>query len=198
VTALDSIPRWRLCLYAFVAGALTAAVVAVVAVAQGFVSPPVEREVVVQTRIREQVRTVTQVEYRDRVQQRTITRDVPVVLYIDGGVRIERELVTVVDYQRETDAAGETKTDASRATDTSQKSTERPVLPSWSVGVLVGGQFAGTPALKLPNAPGLVVGIEAGYRVPLDRLGLPPRYSVWVTGWGTTSGAAGGGLRGEF
>lgn len=53
-------------------------------------------------------------------------------------------------------------------------------------------------SLKLPNAPGLVLGLEAGYRVPLDRLGLPPRYSLWVEAWGTTSGAAGGGLRGEF
>lgn len=192
---MKSIPRWRLCLYAFVAGALTVAVAAMFALGQGLVSQPVEREI--ETRV--VTKTVTEwrerIEYRDRERMRTVTRDVPVVVYVDGGVRVERELVTVVDYRRDASGSSDGSETQTITSDTHQKSTERPVLPSWSVGVLVGGQFAGAPALKLPNAPGLVVGIEAGYRVPLP---LPPRYSLWLEAWGTTSGAAGGGVRGEF
>lgn len=195
---LASVPRWRVGLYSFVAGLLVAAVAAVVAVGQGLVTPPVEREV--ETRVVTKVETQWQikVEFRDRERLRTVTRDVPVVVYVDGGTRVEREVVTVVDYQRDTDGSGDSSGTQSEATDVRQKVTEISKLPAWSVGVLVGGQFAGTPAVKLPNAPGLVVGLEAGYRVPLDRIGVAPRYSLWLEAWGTTSGAAGGGVRGEF
>lgn len=196
--AIDAVPRWRVGLYAFVAGALTALVAGIVAVGQGLYTPPVERETVTVTRTVEKWRTRYEFADREVVKQRTVTRDVPVVVYVDGGVRIERELVTVVDYSRAADASGVATGEGETKQETTQKTTERPVLPSWSVGVLVGGQFAGKPALAIPNAPGLVLGLEAGYRVPLDRIGLPPRYSLWVTGWGTTSGVAGGGLRGEF
>lgn len=71
-------------------------------------------------------------------------------------------------------------------------------VPRWRVGVQVGGQFLGKPALALPQAPGLVFGVEASYRVPIDRLGLPPRYGVWVGAWGGTYGAAGASVSGEF
>lgn len=184
---LAAIPRWRVGLYAFVAGAGLAVAVAVAAVGQGLVSPPVEREVEVRTVIRERV--------AQRVAKRSnvVTTSTPGLLRIpDGGVLLAYTTVTR-DLSTE-----DSTTDATRATDTAQKTTERPVLPSWSVGVLVGGQFAGTPALQLPQAPGLVLGVTAGYRVPLDRLGVAPRYGLWVEAWGTTSGAAGGGLRGEF
>lgn len=188
---LGDVPRWRVGIYGFVAGVLVAGVAAMVALAQGFVSPPVEREVTVQTVVRERV--VTKMAKRANVV--TVTTSTPGLLRVpDGGVLLA---YTTTSTTRDT-STEDTSTDANRATDTSQKSTERPVLPSWSVGVLVGGQFAGSPALKLPNAPGLVVGLEAGYRVPLDRLGVAPRYSLWVEAWGTTSGAAGGGVRGEF
>lgn len=188
---LASIPRWRVGLYAFVAGVLTAAVAAGVCVAQGLVTPPVEREVDVRTIVRERV--VTKTAKRSNVV--TTTTSTPGLLRVpDGGVLLAYSTTTTTRHT----STEESSTASSSLTDTAQKSTERPVLPSWSVGVLVGGQFAGQPALKLPSAPGLVLGVEAGYRVPLDRLGLPPRYSLWVTGWGTTSGAAGGGLRGEF
>lgn len=195
---LATIPRWRVGLYAFVAGAGMAGALLISALGSGLVTPPVEREVVVETRTVEKWRTRYEFADREVVKQRTVTRDVPVVVYVDGGERIERELVTVVDYSRTADASGVATGEGETKRDTSQRVTERPVLPSWSVGVLVGGQFAGKPALAIPNAPGLVLGLEAGYRVPLDRLGMPPRHSLWVTGWGTTSGAAGGGIRGEF
>lgn len=188
---LASVPRWRVGLIAFVAGVLVAGVVAMVALAQGFVSPPVEREVTVQTVVRERV--VTKVAKRANVV--TTTTSTPGLLRVpDGGVLLA---YTTTSTTRDTSTEDST-TDASRAADTSQKSTERPVLPSWTIGVLVGGQFAGKPALSIPQAPGLVLGIEAGYRVPLDRIGVAPRYSLWLEAWGTTSGAAGGGLRGEF
>ena len=188
---LAAVPRWRVGLYAFVAGALSAAVAAGVCVAQGLVTPPVEREVEVRTVFRE--RAVTKVAKRANVV--TTTTSTPGLLRVpDGGVLLAYSTTTTT---RDT-STEDTSTDASRAVDTAQKSTERPVLPSWSVGVLVGGQFAGTPALKLPQAPGLVLGVTAGYRVPLDRLGVAPRYGLWVEAWGTTSGAAGGGLRAEF
>lgn len=188
---LASVPRWRVGLIAFVAGVLVAGVVAMVALAHGFVSPPVEREVTVQTVVRERV--VTKVAKRANVV--TTTTSTPGLLRVpDGGVLLA---YTTTSTTRDTSTEDST-TDASRTADTAQKSTERPVLPSWSVGVLVGGQFAGKPALSIPQAPGLVLGLEAGYRVPLDRLGVAPRYSLWLEAWGTTSGAAGGGVRGEF
>lgn len=188
---LAAIPRWRVGVIAFVAGALSAAVAAGVCVAQGLVTPPVEREVEVRTVVRERI--VSKTAKRNNVT--TVVTSTPGLLRVpDGGVLLAYSTTTTT---RDT-STEDTSTDASRAVDTAQKSTERPVLPSWSVGVLVGGQFAGQPALKLPNAPNLVLGVEAGYRVPLDRMGLPPRYSLWVEAWGTTSGAAGGGLRGEF
>lgn len=188
---LASVPRWRVGVIAFVAGVLTAAVAAGVCVAQGLVTPPVEREVEVRTVVRERLVTKT----AKRANVVTTTTSTPGLLRVpDGGVLLAYSTTTTTRDTSTEDSA----TAASSSTDTAQKSTERPVLPSWSVGVLVGGQFAGKPAVTLPNAPGLVLGLEAGYRVPLDRLGLPPRFSVWVTGWGTTSGAAGGGVRGEF
>lgn len=77
----------------------------------------------------------------------------------------------------------------------------RLLLPSWTVGAL------GGVLLTQGAAPRGVVGLEAGYRVPLDRLGLPSRYSGWVEAWGLfappvagqgVAGAAGVGLRAEF
>lgn len=188
---LSAIPRWRVGLYAFVTGVLTAAVAAGVCVAQGIVTPPVEREVEVRTVVRERVVTKT----AKRANVTTTTTSTPGLLRVpDGGVLLVHTLTTTTRDLSTEDASSA----SSSSTDTASRTRETPVLPSWSVGVLVGGQFAGTPALRLPNAPGLVLGLEAGYRVPLDRLGLPPRYSLWVEAWGTTSGAAGGGLRGEF
>lgn len=172
----------------------------------GLVSPPVlvERDVQVRVVTRERVEWRERLEYRDRtqVQTRTVTRDVPVVLYVDGGVRVERELVTVTEYREArdvgvaTDASGSGS--SSTSTETREVHRETPVLPSWRVGLQVGGQFAGAPAVALPDAPGLVLGLEAAYRLPLDRLGLPPRYSLWIGAWGGTYGAAGGVISGEF
>lgn len=181
---LAAVPRWRVGIYAFIAGAGMAGALLMAAVAQGLVQPQVERELEVRTVFRERV--VTKTAKRANV----VTTSTPGLLRVpDGGVLLAYTTVTR-DLSTE-----DSSSDVYRATDTAQKSVERPVLPSWSVGVLVGGQFAGTPALRIPNAPGLVLGVEAGYRVPLP---LPPRYSVWVEAWGMTNGAAGGGVRGEF
>jgi len=188
---VNSIPRWRLCLYAFVAGALTAAVVAMFALGQGLVKMPVEIEKEITTRVvfkKSDLRSIKR-------NTMTVVTTTPGLLRVpDGGVLLAYTTTSATRDLSTEDSSSVTTNNV----DTSQKSTERPVLPSWTVGVLVGGQFGGAPALKLPNAPGLVVGLEAGYRVPLDRLGVEPRYSLWVEAWGTTSGAAGGGLRGEF
>jgi hypothetical protein len=188
---LASVPRWRVGLYAFVVGALSAAVAAGVCVAQGLVKMPVEIEKEITTRVvfkKSDLRSIKR-------NTTTVVTTTPGLLRVpDGGVLLAyTTTATTRDLSTEDSSSVTTN-----SVDTAQKSTERPVLPSWSVGVLVGGQFAGAPALKLPNAPGLVLGLEAGYRVPLDKLGLPPSYSLWVEAWGTTSGTAGGGLRGEF
>lgn len=180
----DSIPRWRVGLYCFVAGAGVVAAGACFSIGSGLVAPQVEHEVEVRTVVRERV--VTKTAKRTNV----VTTSTPGLLRVpDGGVLLAYTTVTR-DLSVE-----DSSTDASSATDTASKSIERPVLPSWTVGVLVGGQFAGKPALTIPNAPGLVLGVEAGYRVPLP---LPPRYSVWVGGFATTSGVVGGSVRGEF
>lgn len=180
----DSIPRWRVGLYAFVAGAGVVAAGACFGLGSGLVAPQVEREVEVRTVVRERV--VTKTAKRTNV----VTMSTPGLLRVpDGGVLLAYTTVTRDLSMEDSESTGE------RGIYTAQKSMERPALPSWTVGVLVGGQFAGKPALTIPNAPGLVLGVEAGYRVPLP---LPPRYSVWVGGFATTSGAAGGSVRGEF
>lgn len=188
VRDVDAIPRWRVGLYAFLAGAGLTVALACVAVGRGLVTPPVEREV--ETRIVTRERVVTRI--AKRVDTARDTKATAKLLPLpDGGVLLAYDFDT-----RLRRSANETSaSDTMRTSDTAQRVQERPVLPSWSVGLLVGGQFAGKPALSIPNAPGLVLGVEAGYRVPLP---LPPRYSLWVEAWGTTSGAAGGGLRGEF
>lgn len=188
---LAAVPRWRLCLYAFFFGAGLALVVTFAVVAQGLVTPPVERELEVRTVFRE--RAVTKVAKRTNVSTTTVST--PGLLRVpDGGVLLTYTTTTTTLDTSTEDSASTRDT----STETAQHMRETPVLPSWSVGVLVGGQFSGMPALKLPQAPGLVLGVTAGYRVPLDRLGVAPRYGLWVEAWGTTSGAAGGGLRGEF
>ncbi len=184
---LAAVPRWRVGLYAFIAGAGLAVAVAAVAVGQGLVSPPVEREVEVRTVVRERV--VQRMAKRANV----VTTSTPGLLRVPDGGWLLGYTTRTVDLSTE-----ESSTDATRANDTAQKSTERPALPSWRVGVQVGGQFAGTPALSIPGAPRLVVGVEASYRLPLDRLGLPPRYGIWAGVWGGTYGAAGASVSGEF
>lgn len=187
---LDSVPRWRLGLIAFVAGAGLVAALAMLQLARGW-SPFPEAEPLIISRSSEKSDAKSK---KSTVTTRnTYRRETQGFLRVpDGGVL----LVPVVE-----EWTGErAKTDEERhvITEKHNDTTSQPVLPSWTVGVLVGGQFSGSPALKLPNAPGLVLGIEAGYRVPLDRLGVAPRYSLWLEAWGTTSGAAGGGVRGEF
>lgn len=184
---LAAVPRWRVALYAFLSGAALTLVLALVAAANGLVTPPVEREVEMHTVFREKATTKT------AKRSNIVTTSTPGLLRVpDGGVLLAYTTVTR-DLSTE-DLSSVT----SLQSDSSARSKDTPVLPSWSVGVLVGGQFAGKPALMLPQAPGIVLGVTAGYRVPLDRLGVAPRFGLWVEAWGTTSGAAGGGLRGEF
>lgn len=190
---LAAVPRWRVGLYAFVAGVLTAAVAAGVCVAQGLVTPPVEREVEVRTVIRERLVTKT----AKRTNVTTVVTSTPGLLRVpDGGVLLAYSTTTTTRDLSTEDSSSVTTNNV----DTAQKSTERPVLPSWSVGAQ-GGVLLGT------GAPRVVVGASAGYRVPLDRLGLPPRYSGWVEGWGLVAppvagapvvGAVGVGVRAEF
>lgn len=191
---LAAVPRWRVGLYAFIAGAALTLVLALVAAANGLVTPPVEREVEVHTVFRE--RAVTKVAKRANVSTTVVST--PGLLRVpDGGVLLVHTVTTTTRDLSTEDSA----TASSSSTDTSSRTRETPVLPSWTVGALGG-------VLLTPGAaPRGVVGLEAGYRVPLDRLGLPPRYSGWVEAWGLVTppvagqpvvGALGLGVRGEF
>lgn len=194
MTALDSIPRWRVALYAFLAGAALTLVLALVAAANGLVTPPVEREVEMHTVFREKATTKT----AKRANVTTVVTSTPGLLRVpDGGVLLVHTTTTTTRDLSTEDSA----TASSSSTDTSSRTRATPVLPSWTVGALGG-------VLLTPGAaPRGVVGLEAGYRVPMDRLGLPPRYSGWVEAWGLlappaagqgVAGAAGVGLRAEF
>lgn len=94
----------------------------------------------------------------------------------DGGVAMEGETVT----------ASKSLTELTRATDftgttSSTVTTKTTARPDWRVGVLVGGQFAGKPALEFAGP--LVLGGQVERRIVGE---------VWVGAWGLTSGAAGG------
>ncbi len=174
---------------------------AVVATATAqFFNPPVvtEREVEVRVVTRERVewRERVVVETREATRWRTVTREVPVPVPVDGGVQVVVVRETVTEAVRDasasstTDAAGEAQ--RAQRSEARETATSAPVLPSWRVGLQVGASWT-APAVTLQGP--LVVGVEASYRLPLP---LPPRYGVWAGAWGGTYGAAGASLAVEF
>lgn len=185
-------------------GVLAAGLLVLLLVGRGCVEAPVMREVEVRVVTRETVRVEyqTRVEYRDRetTRWRTVTREVPTVVYVDGGVPqvlVLREVVQEAhrDAHSEGRAEGAGSVAADSETETHRREREVPVLPSWRLGVQVGASWV-TPAVRLEGP--LVLGVEASYRLPLDRLGLPPRYGAWLGAWGGTYGAAGASVALEF
>lgn len=166
---------------------------AALALGHGLYTPPVEEHSVIISRTRE----TSKVETKKRKALDTYQRATPVFLTDSKTGKITLGGYAFESGSRErTDE--ETKSETNRDTSTTTKTTTRPVLPDWSAGVMVGGQFAGKPALTIPGAPALVLGISGGFRVPLDKLGVPPSTQVWLEGWLLTSGQAGGQIRGLF
>ncbi len=136
----------------------------------------------------------THIEWRDRVEWgdreakrwRTITREVPVPVPVDGGVQvvIVRETVTEAATDRSsggTSSSGGTA-DEESVTELHEKTRTAPALRSWRVGLQIGVSWA-TPSPAVPGAGPLVLGVTAEFRVPLERL-LPrrPSMSGWVAG----------------
>jgi hypothetical protein len=139
----------------------------------------VETRDVVKTQVVHDVQTVHDVE----IKLRTVTR----WQTSPGGVTTVVQEVAR-DTQAETKRA--THVDAKQDRDTQQTVVElhtADARPSWSVAVLPGIQFAGARAVDLYGPA--VVGVAIERRI------LGP---VWLGAWGSTSGAAGLSLRGEF
>ena len=168
VTAFLTQPAGRKSIYPLLA------LIAVVAGGGGFAAGKFTGAASVEERI--QVVTVT---HEVKVQSRA--RDV--VRYIERTTLPDGTKTEKVSERIATKAETTTATDASSSATTVRK-TER--APDWRVGVLVGATWK-EPALVISGP--LVLGVQ------VERRMLGP-FSLGV--WGTTQGAAGASISGEF
>lgn len=128
------------------------------------------------------VRTETRIVNRDVVTVVTVTPDAGTTTTITDR-SVERSGDTEERTEHEEHVVYRDR-DVVRDVETTKTVTVRP---DWGVGALVGATWK-EPALQLGNTP-LVVGVTVERRI----IG-----GVWVGAWGTTQGAGGLLLKGEF
>jgi hypothetical protein len=173
------VPAWRVAVVAFVVAG--AGVAAGVGIGRLHALEEVTEQVVVVTRTHE----VQVVRWRATGTSSSRTTSTPVVLAApDGGVVLAAATTTETRESWSTEGSSSSSSESSSSNSRTSSTVSRP---DWRVGLLVGATWK-EPALKLGDTP-LVIGATVERRI------IGP-FSLGA--WGTTQGAAGLSVAGEF
>lgn len=161
-------PTWRSCVWSFVAGAVVALAVSAALLSRGLLEPEVHA-----TEFQQQTREKKTATVAKRRTTETKSTATPMFLTDSSG---RAHLAYRFDQStREAESEDRRETSDTETMIKSSTSSTR-LLSTWDAGLY------GCARLRVGDTPRPCVAVTGGFRVPLDKLGVPPRYSLWLSG----------------